>query len=533
MLKHIIKYMQVNFIRSSLCVCTIFCWRSFKWHSHTAAEGVKDQKTCNHEKLIKRQDDPGFGRALQVLEALKSQKPWKSFFADEIDHDKKPPNKASEMLQSFVSECSTREPNSPAQGFNQRSTSQNFGEPKDDTPQPQQAAQDAGWSRVNLTIVALSTLGLGSGVFLMSVGPELEARNKLFQNRDEPTFEAFSLSWWWINMLGSLVLMCDGWARLLLSLLNATDKFRNNITQVLIFSCPGRLTSWSHLSRGLEAYSYRNRCRAKRLLQTYAREAEINRLSSGDVHQMLFNNASQSGPPSRMFPWWRVAPALTCGDAKLFHELLRQDSCQLSFAHEDDLQAWWLLRQYVHIDLADEASQMEFVGVMVATFLAVFGAFLSLDLLLKYSLISQALVIMYLSSSPFLLLMLRVFSYGIDINSLLVRDAQVLSDAATWARFFPDEMWVREEADKVPSWNDATNLTLQLDLSTLQRNTEVHEHIQTLLGVRVTSNLLAGWIVSVLVTGVTWLQGLAAQVWSIEWLAQQIKELEFTVEFHW
>lgn len=192
---------------------------------------------------------------------------------------------------------------------------------------------------------------------------------------------------------------------------------------------------------------------------------------------------------------------------------------------------------------------MEFVGVMVAGFLGVFGVFLSMDLLLQYSLISAGWLLMYFSSSPFLLLMFRVFCYGIDINSLLVRDAQVLSDAATWARFFPQEMWTKTEAKepekKVPddaeAADDVTNLMLkldlstlkrnteilQLDLSTLQRNTEIHEHIQTLLGVRVTSNLLAGWIVSVIVTGLTWLQGLAGQFWSVDWLAQQIQELDW------
>ena len=177
---------------------------------------------------------------------------------------------------------------------------------------------------------------------------------------------------------------------------------------------------------------------------------------------------------------------------------------------------------------------MEFAGVMVAGFLGVFALFASLDFLLLYSVISPALLLTYLSSSPFLLLMWRVFSYGIDINSLLIRDAQVLSDAATWAAFFPQEMWGRQEAQKAlkelpelnaEKANDTKPLILQIDLSTLQRNTEVHEHIQTLLGIRVTSSLLAGWIVSLIVTLLTWLRGLAIEVWSIEWLAGVIQEL--------
>ena len=122
--------------------------------------------------------------------------------------------------------------------------------------------------------------------------------------------------------------------------------------------------------------------------------------------------------------------------------------------------------------------------------------------------------------------MWRVLSYGIDINALLIHDAQVLSDAATWSAFFPREMWgwqgARERASK-----EGGRLTLQVDLSTLQRNAEVHENIQTLLGVPVTSSLLRGWIVSLCLMLFTWLRGLAQQFWNIEWLADRIGELEW------
>ena len=392
------------------------------------------------------------------------------------------------------------------------------------------------WRRFNIVVTGLSTILLAAGVLLMSVGLELSARNEIFEEQGEMSF---ALGWWWTNMSASVALMSNGWARLLWSLLEATDSFRDNITQVLIFSCLGRLTSWSHLSRGLESYSYRNRCRAKRLLESHDRcRRESAPGSSADEPSDIQEEYCEPDlQPSRWCPYRKVAPALTCGDAKRLYELLQKHSCQLSFAYAQDLQAWWLLRQYVHIDLSDEAAQMEFVGVMVAGFLGVFALFVSLDFLLNYSLISAALILTYLSSSPFILLMWRVFSYGIDINSLLIRDAQVLSDAATWAAFFPHLMWHHENLPKKDGKGktkaskqkkgDGKRVFQQLDLSTLQRNTEVHEHVQTLLGVRVTSGLLAGWILSLLVTFFTWLHGLTSQVWNIAWLAELINKQEF------
>ena len=551
MLTNVIQYTQVNFIRSSLCACTVFFWRSFQWHSDKAESTVGDQKRWNDEKLQKRRDDPGFSRALNVLDRLRTNKPWCQYFRapppkkelDKAFHQLDQTAEKQDLLQHPSGECHA---SAPTRGFEDLAEPGEIWDPNENEDDEEEATQQ-GWLQylsdsMNLIIAGLSTVGISAGVLLMSVGPELEARNKLFEDQGQVSF---ALVWWWVNMSASVALMSDGWARLLWSLLKATDSFRDNITQVLIFSCLGRLTqSWSHLSRGLESYSYRNRCRAKRLLDSYEGAEPLRMgLSSKPGVQAEDACKERKGARSRMCPCWRLSPTLTCGDAKVLYHLLHVNYCQLSFASGHDLQAWWLLRQYVHIDLSDEAAQMEFVGVMVAGFLGVFALFVSLDLLLNYSLISRALLLTYLSSSPFILLMWRVFSYGIDINSLLIRDAQVLSDAATWAAFFPQEMWVREEPGKAAkelpqlnteAANDTAKLILQLDLSTLQRNlstlqrnTEVHEHIQTLLGIRVTSSLLAGWIVSLVVTLLTWLRGLASQVWSIEWLSEVIREQEF------
>ena len=48
-----------------------------------------------------------------------------------------------------------------------------------------------------------------------------------------------------------------GWAHLIWAVMAATEVFRDNITQVLIFSCLARLTDWSDLSQGVESFSPR------------------------------------------------------------------------------------------------------------------------------------------------------------------------------------------------------------------------------------------------------------------------------------
>ena len=350
MLKNIVQYTQVNFIRSSLCVCTVFFRRSFQIHSADALRAVAEQKRWNNAKLKKRETDKdgGFKQALQVLKSLKTKKPWNYYFQDPPMQDETDDHgqlhggsEKQRLLQDGFQE-STAQPNRAPEQPEDHCQPQEAAEPEGEKKQRQ-----AGDDRLNLAIVVLSTLGLAVGVLFMSVGLELSARNKLFEDQGEMTF---GLSWWWLNMSASVALMSDGWARLLWSLLKATDSFRDNITQVLIFSCLGRLTSWSHLSRGLESYSYRNRCRAKRLLEKFATEVEVsNDLSDEETGRPQFSKTMsevlqslehQQGPRSRTCPCFGLAPTLTCGEAKVFYELLQHHSCQLSFANDKDLQAW-------------------------------------------------------------------------------------------------------------------------------------------------------------------------------------------------
>ena len=85
----VVRYTQVNFIRSSLCTCTVFFWRVFQTHSHNCRKVVSDQKKWNNQKLSKRKSSDGFERALEVLQILKENEPWSHYFKDEQQPDSK------------------------------------------------------------------------------------------------------------------------------------------------------------------------------------------------------------------------------------------------------------------------------------------------------------------------------------------------------------------------------------------------------------------------------------------------------------
>ncbi|CAE7378726.1 unnamed protein product [Symbiodinium pilosum] len=88
-----------------------------------------------------------------------------------------------------------------------------------------------------------------------------------------------------------------------------------------------------------------------------------------------------------------------------------------------------------------------------------------------------------------------------------------------YAALFPTEMWGAGGAAR-------GKLTQQLDLMAMQRNAEVTDSVQTLLGVRITSAYLTGWIVSLVFTVLAWVQGLAAPYASIDGMVSIFDRLQ-------
>ena len=164
--------------------------------------------------------------------------------------------------------------------------------------------------------------------------------------------------------------------------------------------------------------SVRNRSRVMSLLNKLTKEDGAQEPKAKTIRQSMKNVAEKMLPGQ--------SPDATRQAATEFYYLLDQKIGRLSLKDFNDIQAWYILRGIVHMDLADESACMEFCGVMVAGLLLVFFLFGALDFLLQYSMFSWGLLLTYLSSSVLLLLMWKVFEYGIDINSILAKDSRRL-----------------------------------------------------------------------------------------------------------
>ncbi|CAE7339796.1 unnamed protein product [Symbiodinium natans] len=198
-MEYIIQYTQVNFIRSSLCVASVFFFRSFAWHANEATEAVKLHKQSALENLkngalVQSAQQPGYQKTERILKKLRGEAPWADYFKD-------------------------MEGVSPQEAKNELSRLWELLREK-----PEELC-------IHTVVSFLSSLFMVAGVLLLSVEKELPARNELFKG-DPQSFEVqFAVVWWWGNVLVGTALAVHGWSHMTWAITEASFKFRDNITQ--------------------------------------------------------------------------------------------------------------------------------------------------------------------------------------------------------------------------------------------------------------------------------------------------------------
>ncbi|CAE7027241.1 unnamed protein product [Symbiodinium sp. CCMP2592] len=364
LIQSIIRYTQVNFMRSSLCVASVFCWRSFEVRSDRVRRSVKMWLEQTREGLEGTSRD-----TLEVIQELEAVKALKPYFEESVD-----PNHADFVRK----EC---------------------------------------WSNGHLLKTLVSSVLMLVGLFLLALDLEFPARNRLFGDFDQAAED-----WWTVNIFVASILTAHSWVRLLFAIFDGLDRFRDSIVRVLVVACLHKLSParWLESSRGVESFTPGNRRRAKELVEALEGDQCQKRRSRKRWRWCLGQNLEE--PVSRL-----------C-DVPALQKLTR------GFATVPDLQVWWGLREYLRINMAYVTARMEFVGVMTCVVGCVFFVYALLDLLLGYNVISIGLALIYSSALPFLWLMMKILQYGMDINSMLSRDAKILAEAATWAACFPRKM---------------------------------------------------------------------------------------------
>ncbi|CAE7674910.1 unnamed protein product [Symbiodinium sp. CCMP2456] len=170
-------------------------------------------------------------------------------------------------------------------------------------------------------------------------------------------------------------------------------------------------------------------------------------------------------------------------DSKEVSELFEDvwDQKQLDLQEPGDVQAWWLMRQYMHIDFNDESASMDFCGIAVVVLMfsfAVAGFLVWINNEIDHGTFGLFLLIFLLNL--FLIgIMNDAFTACIQQNLLLERDARVLVDATLSTLMKPgtDSEAVKKK-EEVSSLHQA-----------IQRKIELYDDKQRLFGIEVTANL--------------------------------------------
>ncbi|CAE7711454.1 unnamed protein product [Symbiodinium sp. CCMP2592] len=170
-------------------------------------------------------------------------------------------------------------------------------------------------------------------------------------------------------------------------------------------------------------------------------------------------------------------------ESKEVSELFKDvwDQIQLDLQEPVDVQAWWLMRQYMHIDFNDESASMDFCGIAVVVLMfsfAVAGFLVWINNEIDHGTFGLFLLIFLLNL--FLIgIMNFAFTACIQQNLLLERDARVLVDATLSTLMKPgtDSEAVKKK-DEVASLHQA-----------IQRKIELYDDKQRLFGIEVTANL--------------------------------------------
>ena len=151
---------------------------------------------------------------------------------------------------------------------------------------------------------------------------------------------------------------------------------------------------------------------------------------------------------------------------------------ELDLRNSEDIEAWWLLRQYIQIDFMDELAGAECCGVIIMMLVFAFFSVAVMDWLQNHK-PTWALVLVFLLTCALLFAMFELFQACVDINTLWERDNHhtLLDASVVSAR--------REDDHKV------TRL-----LESMRNKVAQSDARQELFGVQVTANLRNAWLLS-------------------------------------
>lgn len=248
--------------------------------------------------------------------------------------------------------------------------------------------------------------------------------------------------------------------------------------------------NWRFLIRGVlitTSVHMQENCRQLLLFTALTRSEEWNSRWSEQNRADLLKIVGGSFDGETTCPTTSAASSSSEDEEDGFKQRLRQaieddqsaKKHELDLGQEEDVKAWWLLRQYIQIDFVDEVVVAECCGVIVMILVFEFFLVAMMDWLRNHQ-ISCALVLVVVLTLALLFAMYELFKACVSINTLWERDDHTLIDAIV--------------TSAMQGQSELKGL-----LESLQRKVLLSDARQELFGIRVTVTLRNAWVLSLVI----------------------------------
>jgi len=269
----------------------------------------------------------------------------------------------------------------------------------------------------------------------------------------------FSNAKWRLNLLAAVLKSYGAslsWFVLVVGILSTTLTMRENARQLLLFAS---LTSYSNI----DEWSKKHREELGSVLEN----------ALGNERSSTASSLHLEEPMSER----RLQRAL---DKRIGRE-------RLDLMDLEDIKAWRDLRGYIQIDFLDESAMVDFCGVLTLLLLLCFACSGCFDWIANADPFSPGLILVAILSICLGVIMLNVIQACIDINELLDRDAEVLTEASAEALLLR-----RENAAEVAAL-----------LHSIERRIAMFDDKQQILGFTMTASFRNGWVASLVLAALS------------------------------
>ncbi len=261
-------------------------------------------------------------------------------------------------------------------------------------------------------------------------------------------------SWWFVSCFEIYCATCNWHRCIRVVLITTSVHMQQNCRQLLLFTALTRSEEWN------SRWSEQNRAA---LLEIVLQKKEL-----------LY--------------CWRIVEHDLKKNLRETIESIEDDQVakkyELDLGQQEDVRAWWLLRQYIQIDFVDEVVVAECCGVIIMLLVFEFFLVAVMDWLQNHQ-ISCALVLVSVLTLALLFAMFQLFQACVAMNTLWERDDHTLLDAIVTSA-------MQEAAQEGKG-------ELKGLLESLQSKVSSSDARQELFGIRVTATLRNAWVLSLVI----------------------------------